>query len=108
MSENTGPMKPQTIPEDYVSKDETNPQTEKANKGMATDYWLELVAYPTGAAKSLWLRVDGCWCHHHHPDEGTQKAVLEAFTNSDKHQIQVWYRQHRKHGVVVGLVVCSS
>ena len=29
--------------------------------GVATQYWLELVAYPPGSARSLWLLVGNAW-----------------------------------------------
>jgi len=111
MAEDTGPMRSQTIPEEYISKESflrRKEQEEDATKGVATDYWLELVAYPKGTARSLWLKVDGRWCHHHNPDEGTQNAVIQAFNQLDKHEVMVWYHRHGNHGAVVGMVVCSK
>jgi hypothetical protein len=29
--------------------------------GVATKYWLELLAYPPGSARSLWLFVGNAW-----------------------------------------------
>lgn len=70
--------------------------------GVATKYWLELVAYPPGSARSLWLFVDGQWRHLDNPNAGIQESVQEAFsTGSGKLEVVVWY----SGTVIVGLVV---
>jgi hypothetical protein len=70
--------------------------------GIATNYWLELVAYPPGSARSLWLFVDNGWRHLDNPNDGTQASVQAAFCNCPNIlQVQVWYQGD----VIVGLVV---
>lgn len=70
--------------------------------GVATQYWLELVAYPPGSARSLWLFVDNQWRHLDDPNDGTQNSVQAAFCNCpDRLEVAVWYLDD----VIVGLVV---
>ena len=73
--------------------------------GVATQYWLELLAYPPGSARSLWLFVDGQWRHLDNPNVGTQDSVQEAFCQCpDRLEVAVWYTGD----VIVGLVVRSK
>lgn len=73
--------------------------------GIATKYWLELVAYPPGSARSLWLFVDNTWRHLDNPNDGTQISVQAAFCNCpDRLEVAVWY----SNDVIVGLVVRSK
>jgi|SRR6476659_6927766 hypothetical protein len=73
--------------------------------GIATKYWLELLAYPPGSARSLWLFVDGSWRHLDDPNIGMQDSVQEAFCMCpDRLEVAVWYSD----SVIVGLVVRSK
>ena len=47
--------------------------------GVATKYWLELLAYPPGSARSLWLFVGNAWRRLDNPNEGIQLSVQDAF-----------------------------
>jgi hypothetical protein len=72
--------------------------------GIATKFWLELVPYPPGSARSLWLYVDGVWRHLDNPNQGTQISVQSAFCECpDRLEVAVWYNGD----VIVGLVVRS-
>ena len=72
---------------------------------VATKYWLELLAYPPGSARSLWLFVDGQWRHLDNPNVGMQDSVQQAFCNCpDRLEVAVWYTGD----VIVGLVVRSK
>ncbi len=73
--------------------------------GVASKYWLELVSYPPGSARSLWLFVDGQWRHLDNPSDGIQSSVQSAFCNCpDRLEVAVWY----SNDVIVGLVVRSK
>jgi hypothetical protein len=73
--------------------------------GLATKYWLELVAYPPGSARSLWLLVDNVWRHLDNPNEGIQISVQSVFCSCpDRFEVAVWYNGD----VIVGLVVRSK
>ena len=73
--------------------------------GVATQYWLELLAYPPGSARSLWLFVGNAWRHLDNPNDGTQISVQAAFCNCpDRLEVAVWYTDD----VIVGLVVRSK
>ena len=73
--------------------------------GVATQYWLELVAYPPGSARSLWLFVGNAWRHLDNPNDGTQISVQAAFCECpDRLEVAVWYTAD----VIVGLVVRSK
>jgi hypothetical protein len=75
------------------------------SSGIATKYWLELLAYPPGSARSLWLFVDGAWRHLDDPNIGMQDSVQEAFCICpDRLEVAVWYSD----SVIVGLVVRSK
>lgn len=73
--------------------------------GVATKFWLELVAYPPGSARSLWLFVGGQWRHLDNPSPSIESSVQSAFCNCpDKLEVAVWYQ----NDVIVGLVVRSK
>lgn len=73
--------------------------------GVATQYWLELLAYPPGSARSLWLFVGGAWRHLDNPNVGMQDSVQSAFCNCpNRLEVVVWY----SNDVIVGLVVRSK
>lgn len=68
--------------------------------GVATNYWLELKAYPTGTARSLWLKVNNSWKRLDNPNAVSSDCVQRAFLGSGSN-VRVWYNGQ----VVVGLVV---
>lgn len=73
--------------------------------GVATKYWLELVQYPPGSARSLWLFVGGGWKHLDNPNEGIQISVQAAFCECpERLEVAVWYQGD----IIVGLVVRSK
>lgn len=72
--------------------------------GKATDYWLELVAYPPGTARSLWLKVDNNWVHMDDPSDTVERTVTMAFANADKFEVRVWYSDDN----IVGMVAKSK
>jgi hypothetical protein len=97
-----------TAPEALKSIDERHKAFVAAasvQSGVATKYWLELLAYPPGSARSLWLFTDNVWRHLDNPNEGMQISVQEAFcTCPDRLEVAVWYM----NDVIVGLVVRSK
>ena len=97
-----------TAPEILRSADERDRAFAAAatvETGVATQYWLELVAYPPGSARSLWLFVNDAWRHLDDPNDGTQISVQSAFCNCpDRLETAVWYTDD----VIVGLVVRSK
>jgi hypothetical protein len=68
--------------------------------GVATQYWIELVAYPPGSARSLWLLVGGSWKRLDNPSASIQDTVQQAFLGSGSN-VRVWYDGEP----IVGLVV---
>lgn len=97
-----------TAPETVKSVDERHKAfaaTATLQTGVATKYWLELLAYPPGSARSLWLFVDNAWRHLDNPNDGTQSSVQAAFCNCpDRLEVAVWFT----NDVIVGLVVRSK
>lgn len=71
--------------------------------GIATKYWLELISYPAGSARSLWLLVNNVWYRTDNPSVGIQQSVQDAFVNRDKFEVAVWYATGNE--VIQGLVV---
>lgn len=69
-------------------------------QGVATRYWLELLAYPAGTARSLWLLVNGSWRHFDNPTPIQQDQVQRAFIDGTD-EVRVWFEGAK----VVGLVV---
>lgn len=73
-----------------------------AKTGIATQYWLELIPYPAGSARSLWLFVNDDWRHLDNPDLGTQVSVQDAFCRcSERLEILVWYSEDTIEGLIV-------
>lgn len=73
------------------------------SSGVATQYWNECVAYPTGATASLWLLVDNGWRRLDDQDPSTLDLVQRAFLGQAS-RVRVWYRAQE----IVGLVVEGS
>ncbi len=71
--------------------------------GVATKYWIELVAYPPGSARSLWLYVNNAWKRLDNPSASIQDVVQRAFLGTGSN-VRVWY----DNGTIVGLVVEGS
>jgi hypothetical protein len=71
--------------------------------GVATKYWIELVAYPPGSARSLWLYVNNAWKSLDNPSASIQDVVQRAFLGTGSN-VRVWY----DNGAIVGLVVEGS
>jgi hypothetical protein len=92
-----------TAPEALKSIDErVKALTLALETGVATKYWLELVAYPPGSARSLWLFVGNAWRRLDNPSEAIQLSVQDAFANgSNRLEAAVWYTGE----VIVGLVL---
>lgn len=81
---------------------EIEPREEAAEAGIAIRYWLELLPYPAGSARSLWLFVNDEWRHLDNPDPGTQIAVQDAFCKcSERLEVQVWYSGDTIKGLLV-------
>jgi hypothetical protein len=104
----TSPQEEMTAPtalKDRSTRHEAFTATLSLSVGVATQYWLELLAYPPGSARSLWLFVDGQWRHLDNPNVGTQDSVQEAFCQCpDRLEAAVWYTGD----LIVGLVVRSK
>jgi len=66
--------------------------------GVATEMWLELIAYPDREKpenRSLWLLVDGAWLKHDDPEYNVERSVQSAFCDcSDRLEVLVWYRRY--------------
>ncbi len=77
--------------------------TVAAKQENATECWLELIAYPAGTARSLWLKTPSGWKHLDDPAPNVESAVLNACGN-DNLEIRVWFEEDN----VVGLVVNSK
>ncbi len=88
---------------------QTVPQTRSAQAvaavkmELATNCWLELVAYPAGTARSLWLETASGWKVYDDPTPNIESAVMNACGNAD-FEIRVWFDGTK----VVGLVVNSK
>jgi subtilisin family serine protease len=76
---------------------------QQIKSGTAAKYWIELVAYPPGSDRSLWLYVNSAWKRLDNPSASIQDAVQRAFLGTGSN-VQVWY----DNGVIVGLVVEGS
>jgi len=95
----TGPKKLAGFPEDQ----KTVESHAKATKtGIATKYWLELMPFPAGSTRSLWLFVNNDWRHLDNPDLGTQVSVQDAFCKcSERLEVLVWYSEDTIEGLIV-------
>jgi hypothetical protein len=72
------------------------------SSGIATQYWVECLAYPPGDT-ALWLLVDGAWRRLGNPDPSTLDMVQRAFLGEDS-RVRAWYA----NDAIVGLVVDGS
>lgn len=75
--------------------------TTAVTNNIATDYWLELKAYPSSNTRALWLYAGNDWRYLANPSENIENSVQQAFTNPTKFQVKVWYCGNK----IVGLVV---
>jgi hypothetical protein len=97
---------PVTSPEDLPNAPETQkeiePKAAAAETGIAIRYWLELIPYPAGSTRSLWLFVNDEWRHLDNPDLGTQISVQNAFCKCpERLDVQVWYSGDTIQGLLV-------
>lgn len=69
--------------------------------GIATQYWVELLAYPPGTARSLWLLVNNVWKRYDNSPAHWEDMVQRAFIGGST--VRVWFDGE----VIVGLVVSS-
>ena len=69
--------------------------------GIATQFWIELLAYPPGTARSLWLHVGGAWRRYDNSPAHWEDMVQRAFAHGQT--VRVWYDGAK----IVGLVVNS-
>jgi hypothetical protein len=69
--------------------------------GTATQFWAELVAYPAGSARSLWLLVGGVWKRYDNSPGHAEDMVQRAFLSGQT--VRVWHDGEK----IVGLVVNS-
>jgi hypothetical protein len=70
---------------------------------LATQYWHECLAYPTGDTASLWLLVGNAWKRLDDPSASTLDLVQRAFLGTDS-RVRVWFQGEE----IVGLVVEGS
>lgn len=95
----TSPIELPSVPE---SRKVVESRVVTAKTGIATSYWLELVPYPPGSARSLWLFVDNDWRHLDNPDLGTQISVQDVFCRcSERLEVLVWYSGDIIEGLIV-------
>lgn len=73
------------------------------SQGLATQYWHECLAYPTGDTASLWLLVGNAWKRLDDPSASTLDLVQRAFLGTDS-RVRVWFQGEE----IVGLVVEGS
>ncbi len=69
--------------------------------GIATQFWVELLAYPPGTARSLWLQVGGAWKRYDNSPAHWEDMTQRAFASGQT--VRVWYDGAK----IVGLVVNS-
>jgi hypothetical protein len=97
-------LEPGTSPEDLPNNSESQKKIEPeiVKTGIAIRYWLELVPYPEGSTRSLWLFVNDDWRHLDNPDPSTQIAVQDAFCKCPGSlEVQVWYSGDLIRGLLV-------
>ncbi|HWQ49815.1 MAG TPA: hypothetical protein VN414_12920 [Methanosarcina sp.] len=100
------PSEPVTLPKKLPNAPEGKKAGESrgaaAKTGIATRYWLELMPYPVGSVRSLWLFVNDDWRHLDNPDPGTQASVQDAFCRcSERLEVLVWYSEDIIEGLIV-------
>ena len=95
----TAPKEMQGAPEGQKA---VEPSRVAVKTGIAIRYWLELMPYPAGSERSLWLFVNDDWRHLDDPDPGTQVSVQDAFCRcSERLEVLVWYSEDIIEGLVV-------
>ncbi|WP_292391431.1 hypothetical protein [Methanosarcina sp. UBA5] len=95
----TAPKELPSAPEDKKAVESRGAATKT---GIAIQYWLELIPYPAGSARSLWLFVNDNWRHLDNPDLGTQVSVQDAFCRcSERLEVLVWYSEDAIKGLIV-------
>lgn len=95
----TSPKELSGAPEDQKTVES---RAAAAETGIAIRYWLELMPYPPGSARSLWLFVNDEWRHLDNPDLGTQVSVQDAFCRcSERLEVLVWYSEDTIEGLIV-------
>jgi hypothetical protein len=93
---------PKELPGAPEGKKAVKSRVAAAKTGIATQYWLELMPYPAGSARSLWLFVNDDWRHLDNPDLGTQVSVQDAFCRcSERLEVLVWYSEDSIKGLIV-------
>ena len=95
---------PTTSPDhvaDVGSRHEAFASATAVASGVASKYWLELVAYPPGSARSLWLYVSGSWRRLDNPSPAIEQSVQDAFANAATFEVAVWYDGQMITGLVV-------
>jgi hypothetical protein len=76
---------------------------DSVKSGIATNYWLELIPFPSSTSPSLSLFVDGEWRKLENPSEAEQSLVKSTFCDCPtSHYVKVWYQSDRIIGLVVG------
>jgi hypothetical protein len=78
--------------------------TTAVTNNIATDYWLELKAYPSTNTRALWLYAGDDWRCLSNPTSNIENSVQNAFANPDTFQVKVWYSGNK----IVGLVVMTK
>ncbi len=73
------------------------------SSGVATKYWLELLAYPKNSTRSLWLFVNSSWKRYDAPNAYISNLVQKAIVDDDS-EVKVWYQE----GIITGLVTEGS
>ncbi len=93
---------PKELPGAPEAQKAVEPRAATAETGRATRYWLELMPYPPGSARSLWLFVNDDWRHLDNPDLGTQVSVQDAFCRcSERLEVLAWYSRDTIEGLIV-------
>lgn len=100
------PSESVTSPKELPSAPENQKAVESrraaVKTGIATQYWLELIPYPAGSTRSLWLFVNDDWRHLDNPDLGTQVSVQDVFCKcSEQLEVLVWYSEDIIEGLIV-------
>lgn len=67
--------------------------------GNASKYWIELLAYPPGSARSLWLFVNNGWRRLDNPAASLSEAVQDAFLGGST--VRVWHDAQIIRGLVI-------
>jgi hypothetical protein len=93
---------PKGLPTVTESPEAVKQSAQVVKTGIANRYWLELLPYPAGSTRSLWLFVNDDWRHLDNPDLGTQVSVQDAFCKcSERLEVLVWYSGDAIEGLIV-------